>query len=124
MAQRVKWKSTIRTSDRKEYQRETPKIVKKDVIERGVEARKARYVVVDGVPHIVQSKIDGKPSVIKETIIQEESRYEEQSPELFEQVEFDALVSELQDYGKVKYYRCEHGKLRIPEDAVYYESEE
>ena len=95
MAQRVKWKSTIRTSDRKEYQRETPKIVKKDVIERGVEARKARYVVVDGVPHIVQSKIDGKPSVIKETIIQEESRYEEQSPELFEQVEFDALVLSL-----------------------------
>ena len=34
MTQRVKWTSTIKQADAKEYQPETPKIIKKDVIER------------------------------------------------------------------------------------------
>ena len=33
MTQRVKWTSTIKQADAKEYQPETPKIIKKDVIE-------------------------------------------------------------------------------------------
>lgn len=123
MTQRVKWISTIKQADAKEYQPETPKIIKKDVIEKGVEYEKARYIVVEGVPQTISQEIKGKPSVIEETIIQEDAPYVEQSPESFEKIEFNCKVSELQDYGTVKYYRCDYGKIRIPENAIYYESD-
>tara|TARA_R110002020_G_scaffold12634_3_gene46181 strand:+ start:898 stop:1272 length:375 start_codon:yes stop_codon:yes gene_type:complete len=123
MTQRVKWISTIKQADAKEYQPETPKIIKKDVIEKGVESQKARYIVVKGVHQTVSQEVKGKPSVIKETVIQEDSPYVEQSPELFQKKEFDCEVSELQDYGKVKYYRCDYGKIRIPENAIYYDDD-
>lgn len=118
---RVKWKSKIKTSDARSYQAEVKPIVKKDVIEKGVEPRKSRYIVVDGIKQTIQKEVEGKPSVIKETIIQEESPYVEQLPAIFENLEFDVDVNELQDYGKVKYYQSEYGKIRVSEDAVYYE---
>ena len=123
MTQRVKWTSTVKKSNAKDYVAETAKVVKKDLIEKGIESKKARYIVVNGVPQTVYQEVKGKPSVIKETIIQEDSPYIEQSPELFGEKEFDCEVSELQDYGKVKYYRCDYGKLRIPENAIYYDSD-
>ena len=123
MTQRVKWISTIKQADAKEYQPETPKIIKKDVIEKGIESKKARYIVVNGIPQTVSPEVKGKPSVIKETTIQEDSPYVEQSPEFFVQKEFNCKVSELQDYGKVKYYRCDDGKIRIPENAIYYDDD-
>jgi len=124
MAQRVKWKSKIKTSDSVKYKSEIHKVVKKDLIEKGVEYKKSRYIVVDGVPKTVSPEIKGKPPVIKETIIEEGSPYVGQSQDKYDDIEFDVLESELQDYGTVKYYRCEYGKLRIPKNAVYYKSEE
>tara|TARA_R100000781_G_C4013749_1_gene104602 strand:+ start:103 stop:477 length:375 start_codon:yes stop_codon:yes gene_type:complete len=123
MTQRVKWISTIKQADAKEYQPETPKIIKKDVIEKGIESKKARYIVVNGIPQTVSQEVKGKPSVIKETVIQEDSPYVEQSPEVFVQKEFNCKVSELQDYGKVKYYRCDDGKIRVPDSAIYYDDD-
>jgi hypothetical protein len=123
MTQRVKWISTIKQADAKEYQPETPKIIKKDVIEKGIESKKARYIVVNGIPQTVSPEVKGKPSVIKETTIQEDSPYVEQSPEVFVQKEFNCKVSELQDYGKVKYYRCDDGKIRVPDSAIYYDDD-
>ena len=121
MTQRVKWISTIKDSDAKAYKAEIAKVVKKDLIEKGVEAKKARYIVVEGKKQIVSTEIIGKPSEIKETVIVEDSPYAEQSPAVFKEVLFDCLESELQDYGTVKYYRSEiYGKIKVSKNAIYY----
>lgn len=122
MTKRVKWISTIKVADKKEYQPEIPKIIKKDLIEKEVKPAKARYIVVNGIPQTVQKEIKAKSAVIKEELIREDQPYQEQKPERFEKMHFDCKVDALQDYGIVKYYQSEYGKLRIPENAIYYES--
>ena len=122
MTKRVKWVSTIKVADKKEYQPEIPKIIKKDLIEKEVKPAKARYIVVNGIPQTVQKEIKAKSAVIKEELIREDQPYQEQKPERFEKMHFDCKVDALQDYGIVKYYQSEYGKLRIPENAIYYEN--
>ena len=118
---RVKWQSTIKKANATPYQSEVAPIIKKDVVKKGVEYRKARYIVVDGAEQIVSKEIKGEPSIIEETVVMEGSPYKEQLPDKIDKVEFDVDVSELQDYGDVKYYQSEYGKIRVSEDAVYYE---
>tara|TARA_R110000787_G_scaffold284784_1_gene398985 strand:+ start:191 stop:568 length:378 start_codon:yes stop_codon:yes gene_type:complete len=122
MIQRVKWTSKVKKTEAKKYESEIAKVIKKDLIEKGVEYKKSRYIVTNGQKQTVTQEVQGKPSVIKETIIREDSPYEEQTPEIFNNVEFDCLESELQDYGTVKYYRSDvYGKIRVSSNAVYYE---
>ena len=116
---RVKWKSTVNKAGT-EYQPETPRSIKKDLIERKVEHLKTRYRVSNGVKYDVTPEVIGKSAKIKEETIQEGTPYEGQVPDSFERIEFDADVSELQDYGDVKYYRSEYGKIRVSNDAEYY----
>jgi hypothetical protein len=116
---RVKWKSTVNKAGT-EYQPETPRSIKKDLIERKVEPLKARYRVSNGVKYDVTTEVIGRPAVVKNTVIKEGRGYQGQVPDSFERIEFDVDVSELQDYGDVKYYRSEYGKIRVSNDAEYY----
>ncbi|MBT7930032.1 hypothetical protein HN682_08990 [Candidatus Peregrinibacteria bacterium] len=116
---RVKWTSTINKAGTS-YQPETPSVIKRDLLEREVKPLKARYRVSKGVKYDVTPEVIGKPAKIKEEVIREGTPYEGQVPDSFERIEFDADVSELQDYGDVKYYRSEYGKIRVSKNAEYY----
>ena len=117
---RVKWTSVIDVPESK-YSSEIPKIVKRELMEREVKPLKARYRVSKGVKYDVSPEVVGKPATIKETVIREGEPYKGQIPASFKEVEFDCPVSELQDYGDVKYYRSEYGKIRVAKNAEYYE---
>jgi hypothetical protein len=119
---RVKWTSTVNRAGTL-YQPETPSVVKRELVEKEIKPQKARYRVSKGAKYDVSAEVVGKPAIIKEAVVRNGSSYSEQHPESFERVKFDVDVSELQDYGDVKYYRSEHGKLRIPKNAVYYDAE-
>tara|TARA_R110000751_G_scaffold27870_2_gene73273 strand:- start:829 stop:1182 length:354 start_codon:yes stop_codon:yes gene_type:complete len=116
---RVKWKSTVNKAGTT-YQPETPRAIKRDVITPAVKHLKARYRVSKGVPYDVSPEVIGRPAVVKETVIEEGRAYQGQIPDTFEMISFDVDVSELQDYGDVKYYRSEYGKIRVSNDAEYY----
>jgi len=117
---RVKWTSTINKAGTS-YQPETPRVIKRDLISREVKPLKSRYRVSKGVKYDVVPEVIGKPAIIQEDIIHEGEPYKGQIPDTFERVEFDVDLSDLQDYGDVKYHQSEYGKIRVSKDAVYYD---
>jgi hypothetical protein len=117
---RVRWKIRVK-KEGSPSKPETSRAVERELVEREVKARKARYRVSKGVKYDVSAEVIGKPAVIKETVIQDCEPYTEQVPEGFEDIVIDCLESEIQDYGDVKYYRSEYGKVKVAKNAEYYE---
>ena len=124
MAKRVKWVSLIKKADAIPYQPETPRIIKRDLISKAVLGLKERYRIINGQRVTVSPAVKEQKAVIKETVVRVGKPYVEEKPEKYEKMEFDCLVSELQDYGEKKYYHSAVGKIKVPRNAEYYEEDE
>jgi len=124
MAKRIKWTVRVKKADAIPYQPEIHPIIKKEVISKGVKPLKERYRVINGQPVTVSPEVKEVKPVIKETIIREGMAYQEPKEAVYEDIEIDCLVSELQDYGTYRCYKSPIGKIDVPNDAIEYEEED